>query len=251
MSQEGLLDARQAFFPDLEKKHGGLDIPQAVFGDIAKAFLADEFGDIHSGDALAFWRLEAEGLAVEIEVEFAGGSFAAADAVEGQLFSEIAVGFGLESIAEPVSAGDINFEQCGAEVNEGNIETAAVECHDLVVVSGHIPEGGQQLGLIDTRHEFDGTGVIGFIFEIIGREEDLASGGIGIEHGEADHLGGERPETELAMDLLAFKLALGFVGEFAGLAEEVFLLDIIECLEGKCRGFYIEHEGCHGLEYGA
>ena len=98
------LDSCEALLPDVVELHRGGDVAQAVFGDLALAPLGEELGDIHAGDTLGLGGLDAEGLAVEIEVELAGGALAAADTVEGQLLRQVAVGLGGVAVAQPVAA---------------------------------------------------------------------------------------------------------------------------------------------------
>ena len=63
---------------------------------------------------------------------------------------------------------------------------------------GHVPERGEQLGLIGTRHKLDRSAFARLLFEIFGQEQRLAAVRLGIEHGDAYDLGRERPEIELA-----------------------------------------------------
>ena len=105
------LDALEAFFPDLVQFDRGDHVPQAVFGDVSVAAFGQQGTDIHAADAHGLGGRDPEGLAVEIEVELAGGSLAAADIVEGELFGQIAVGLRLVAVTQPVFARDGHVEQ--------------------------------------------------------------------------------------------------------------------------------------------
>src|SRR6185503_8372583 len=79
-----------------------------------------------------------------------------------------------------------------------------------------------------------------------GGEEHLSAGRFRIEHGNADHLGGERPETEQLLDLIPPGNALGALGQFFRFPEKVFLLDFIEVIEGEGRSLYVKYQLGHG-----
>jgi len=101
--------ARETFFPDLIEQDGSLDVPQTVLGDFAEAPGLNEIVDVAAGDAAALGRGDAEGLAIEVEVEPPGGTFASADPIKGQLIGEVAMGLDLVAVAQPIFAGDGDF----------------------------------------------------------------------------------------------------------------------------------------------
>ncbi|MGN6555803.1 MAG: hypothetical protein ACTHLW_19015 [Verrucomicrobiota bacterium] len=68
---------------------------------------------------------------------------------------------------------------------------------------------------------------------------------IGIEHRDADDLGGKGPEVELLQQFGTAEAAGGFVGNFLSVAEQVFLLRFIEVLKGEGGSFYIEDQFGH------
>jgi len=76
-------------------------------------------------------------------------------------------------------------------------------------------------------------------------KEDLAAGSFGVEHGDADDLGGEGPKAALLADFGAAGIAGGFVGDTFAFAEEVFLLGFVEAVEWESGGFDVEDEFGH------
>lgn len=241
----GLAYSRQALFPDVVEEDGGFDVAEAVFGDFAVASFGEHGVDVAAGDAMCFGGFDAEGFAIKIEVESARRAFASADVVEGQLFGEVAVRFGLVTVTEPIFARDGNVEESRTEIDEGNIEAASVECDDGLESFGDVPEVGEKVGFVDAGNEFDGRGFSGVFFEVGRGEEDLAAGSFGIQHGDADDLGGERPEAALLADFSAARVAGDFVGDAFAFTEEVFLLDFVEVLEWESGGFDVENEFGH------
>src|SRR5206468_9260021 len=120
-------DSGQPFPPDVVKLQRGLHVAQAIFGNIPVAALGQQPVDVHAGDSVAFGRLEAERLAVKIEIEPPRCAFPAADAIKGELFRQVAMWLGLKTVTEPVLARDGDIEEGGAQVNERHIEAAPVE----------------------------------------------------------------------------------------------------------------------------
>jgi len=133
----------------------GLDVPEAVLGDLTVLAGGEEVVDVGPGDPLCLGRGDAEGAAVEIEVELPCGTVASTDVVEGELLGEVTMGIGLVPVAEPVLPGDGNVQQGGPEVEEGHVEPASVEGDNLVVALGDVPERGEQFLLIDLGGELD------------------------------------------------------------------------------------------------
>src|SRR6185295_7169605 len=81
-------------------------------------------------DAKTLGRLEAECLAVKIQVEPARCSLPAADTVKRKLFGQIAVRFGLKTVAQPVFAFDRDIRQGRPQIKEWHIKTASIEGYD-------------------------------------------------------------------------------------------------------------------------
>src|SRR5690349_2574916 len=104
--QATLLDPGQALLPDSVEQHGGFDIAQTIFGDLPKASLRQKAVDVPAGDPLALGRFDPEGFAIEIQIEPPRGAVAATHAVEGQLLGQVAMRFGLVTIAQPIFARD-------------------------------------------------------------------------------------------------------------------------------------------------
>lgn len=229
--------------PDLVKGDGGADVPEAVVGDFAEALLDEELADVHASDALGFGGFDAEGFAVKIEVEAAGGAVAPA-VVEGELVGKVAVGVELVTVAEPVFAGDGNVQQRGTHVDEGHIEGAAVERDSGFVVFGRSPKTGENLGLVLAGHEFYFFVARGFGF--IREVKDLATGAVGVHHGDADDLRGEGPEAEELLNFTAASGALFGIGDAFSIAKQIFFLDIIEAVDRKGGSFDIKNEFGHG-----
>ena len=107
---------------------------------------------------------------------------------------------GLKPVPEPVLAGNRHVQHRRAQINERHVETAAVERDDGVVMLRHVPERGEQFRFIHAGNKLDRAGLAGVGLVIFGGEQDLAALRVGIEHGDADGLGRERPETELLPD---------------------------------------------------
>jgi hypothetical protein len=104
-----------------------------------------------------------------------------------------------------------------------------------------VPKGGEEFGFIHAGDEFDRAGFAG-IFREFGRcEKDLAARSLGIEHGDADDLGGEGPEAELLADFGAAGGTGGFIGDAFAFAEEIFLLGFVEAIERESGGFDVEN----------
>lgn len=242
-----LTDPGEAVAPDLVKEDGGFDVTKAIFGDFALAAFGNHRVHVTASDALCFWGFDTESFAVEIEVESAGCAFASADVVEGELFGEITVGFGLESVAEPIFARDGDVEESGAEIDERDVETAPVEGDDCLITFGDVPEAAEEFGFVHARNEFDWAGFASVFLKLGRGEEDLAARSFGIKHGDADDLCGQRPETEKLADLSAASGAGGFIGDPFAFAEEVFLLGFVEAVERQSGGFDVENEFSHSV----
>lgn len=240
----GLLDSGEPFLPEPVQFDGGADVAEAVFGDVAEAAFGDQVADVVAGDAGGFGGGDAEGFAVEVEVELAGGAVAAADVVEGQLFGEVTVGFGLEAVAEPVFAGDGDAEHGGAQVEEGDVEAAAIEGDDVVVAFGEFPEVMEQLRFLGEGDELHFPFVVGFV--VVGEEQHLATAAVGVDHGDTEDLGGKGVETELPGEFGLSGVAFRALGQARGVAQEVLALGFVEGLERETVGFDVEHECGHG-----
>ena len=124
---------------------------------------------------------------------------------------------------------------------------------------GHVPERGEQFKFIRAGHEFNPAssrfyGIrrgklvrVNAIFKIVGQKLHLAALRVGIEHGDADDLGGERPEIELLPDFGAFGFAGRLVGDLFGLAEQVFLLRLVKIFRRQRGSLDVENDGGHEM----
>ena len=81
--------------------------------------------------------------------------------------------------------------------------------------------------------------------EILGDEQRLAALGLGVEHGDADDLRRERPEAHEPRDFLALGVLGDGVGNFFGLAEEIFLLRLVKSFERQRGGFDVKNKCGH------
>src|SRR5437667_10787555 len=112
---------------------------------------------------------------------------------------------------------------------------------------GDLPKAGERIGFIHARQKLDwprrliGRGLI-----VSGGEKHLASGGIGIEHGNANDLRCKRPEAALLENFGAPRGAGGFIGELCAFAEEIFLLGLVKTVQRESGSFYIENKFAHG-----
>src|ERR1017187_7434695 len=239
------LHPRQPLAPDMIQQHRGLHVPQAVFRNFPILAFRHESIHIRPGHALGLGRLNAERLAVEVQVEPARRPIPAADAVERELFHEIAVWVGLETIAQPVLARDRHVEQRRTEINERHVKPTPVERDDGLIMLRHIPKRRQQLDLIHARHELHWAGVVRCLFVVRRREEHLTARGVRIEHGNAHDLGGEGPEIELPLDFGMANVARRRIGYLFALAKQVFLLRLVELLQRQRRGLDVEYQLGH------
>jgi hypothetical protein len=238
-------DSCQAVAPNIVKEDRGLDVAEAVFGNLAMTTFGNHRVHVAASDALCFGRFDAEGFAIKIEVESARCAVTSADIVKSELLGKIAVRLGLETIAEPIFAGNGYVEERGTEVDEWNIESASVEGDDCLIAFGDVPKVGEEFGFVHAWNKLDRTGFTGAFVEIGRSEEDLATRRLGVEHCDADNLRGERPQAALLADFSAASGASGFVGDAFAFAEEVFLLDFVELLEWESGGFDVENEFSH------
>ena len=110
---------------------------------------------------------------------------------------------------------------------------------------GHVPECGEQFNFIRAGHELDRPGLGAGLLKILGEKQHLAALRVGVEHGDADDLGGERPEIELLPDFGALGFAGGFVGDLFGLAEQVFLLRLVKMFERQRGSLDVKNNGGH------
>lgn len=222
---------------------------QAVFRHFPTASFGDEFADVVSGNSVRLGRVNAEGLAVEIQIELSGGAISSANIVKSQLVSKVAMRLGLESVAEPILSANGDVELRGAQIQEGNVKRTAVESDDVVVVFCRFPKGGEHLRLIRKRHEGNGA-VLGFLFFVIfGHKEHFSSPRFGIQHGDADDFRRKRPKREEPLNL--FLLGLFRIGiRFAcRRSEEIFQTGGVEAILRQGGSFNVEYERGHGLAF--
>src|ERR1019366_9351859 len=236
---------RQPFLPDFVKLHRGADVAQAVFGDLAEFLLGHQRAHVHAGHARALGRFYAEGFAVKIQVEPPRRAVASAHAVKRQLLREVAVRLHGVTVAEPVLFRDRHVEQRRAQINERHVEAAPVEGDDVVVMFRHVPKSGEQFGLVGHGQEFHRSGLARVVLEIFGEINRLAAQRLSVEHGDAHDLRRERPQAHEPPDFLA----LGGLGDgvvnFLRLAEQIFLLRLVEIFNRLRGGFDVEYKGGH------
>src|SRR6478672_10814172 len=96
-----LFNSAQSLTPNMIELHGGLHIPQAILGNVARTAFANKLGNLVPGDALAFWRGDSKGFAVEIEVESAGCPVSA-PIIKRELLGQITMRLRGVAVTEPV-----------------------------------------------------------------------------------------------------------------------------------------------------
>ena len=79
------------------------------------------------------------------------------------------------------------------------------------------------------------------LLKILRHKQHLAPAAVRVEHGDADHLGGEGPEIELAQDFLVALLARLRVGQIQGVAKKILLLGGVKLRQRQRRGFDVKH----------
>src|ERR1035437_1824024 len=239
------LHPRQPLTPDMVQQHGSFHVAQAILRDLPIPAFRHESIHIRPGHTLGLGRLNAECLAVEVQVEPARRPIPAADAVERELFHQIAVRLGLEAIAQPVLARDRHVEQRRTEVNERHVEPAPVERDARLIMLRHIPKRRQQLALIHARHELYRASLVRSLLVVRRREKHLAARGVRIEHGNANHLRRQGPQIELPLDFGMADVARPRICHLFALAKQVFLLRFVELLERQRRGLDVEYQLGH------
>src|SRR5262249_51852893 len=103
----------------------------------------------------------------------------------------------------------------------------------------------QQFRFVRARHELDRLSFTRRRLVIFRSEQHLPALGIGVEHGDAHDLSREWPEIKLAQQFVAARGAGGLVGNALGVAEEIFLLNLIELLQRQRRSFYVKNQFGH------
>src|SRR3954452_10405813 len=105
-----LFYAAESFAPDEIKLNSGLNIPKTVVGNLTSSAFRDEVSNVIAADALALWRFNTKGLAIEVQVESPGSSVAVS-IIEGELLRKIAMWFGGIAVAKPILAGNGHVQQ--------------------------------------------------------------------------------------------------------------------------------------------
>ena len=194
---------------------------------------------------MCFGRFDAERLAVKIEIETLGGAVPSANGVESELLSEIAVRCGLVPVTEPIFARDGNIQERGTEINEGNIEAAAVESDDRIVARRDLPKSCKQFTFLHTWDKLDWRGFVFFFRVIVRDEQHLPALGISVEHRDADHARGERIQIHLHFQFRFASVTRDGIRNLVRVAKKIFLLDLIEVLDRQRGSFDIEDECGH------
>ena len=99
------------------KPIGCQHVSQAVFRHFPAAPGGDELANVVSGDSVRLGRVNAECLAVGIQIELSGGALSPADVVKSQLVGKVAMRLGLESVAEPILSANGDVELRGAQMS--------------------------------------------------------------------------------------------------------------------------------------
>jgi hypothetical protein len=240
-------DTRKPLPPNIVKGYSGLHIAKAVFGDFTETAFPDQVVHIHAGHPVALGRVNAECLAVKVQIETTPGAFASAHAVERELLGQVAMRRNLVAIAEPVLARDGHIQQGGTQVKKGHIEAAPVESDNGIVMFGDLPESGQQLRLIHHGGVLDRARGQPVGLEIVRDEKDFAAGLLGVEHGNADNLGRQGPQVHLHSDFRLPGLAGRQIVQLGGIPKEIFPLGLVERLHGQGRSFNVEDQCRHNV----
>ncbi len=103
----------------------------------------------------------------------------------------------------------------------------------------------EQFRLVRAGDEPDRRVCLLHFLEILGDEQGLAALGLGVEHGDADDLRRERPQAHEPGDFLALGVLGDGVVNLLRLAEQVFLLRLVEQFERQRGGFDVENECGH------
>src|SRR5260221_5102593 len=85
------LDARQPFLPQAIELDGGPHVTQAIRGNLTMTSLLEQPVHVQSSDPMALGRLDAEGFAIEIKIETAGGAITSTHPLKHQLLRHIPV----------------------------------------------------------------------------------------------------------------------------------------------------------------
>ena len=127
----------------------------------------------------------------------------------------------------------------------GTSKPRPFEGDDIVVMFGHVPERGEQLGLIGARHKLDRSAFARLLLEILGQKQRLSAERLGIEHGNADDLGRERPEIELPLDFGPLGVAFRSFRQLFRLTEQVFLLRLVKKVDRQRGSIDVKNNGGH------
>src|SRR5260221_14371152 len=79
------LDARQPFLPQAIELDGGPHVTQAIRGNLTMTSLLEQPVHVQSSDPMALGRLDAEGFAIEIKIETAGGAITSTHPLKKQM----------------------------------------------------------------------------------------------------------------------------------------------------------------------
>jgi hypothetical protein len=112
----------------------------------------------------------------------------------------------------------------------------------------HVPECREQFDFIGAWDKLDGARFAGILLVILRSEEDLPSATLRIEHRDANNMRGERPQTELALQLGAARGSFRF-GKSFRIAKKIFLLNLVKIFHRLRSGFDVENEFGHGAKW--
>src|SRR4051812_37326527 len=147
-----LFDAAQPLAPEMVELNSGLHVPKAILSDIPRASFGNELLHIIAGNAMAFRRFYSEGFAIKIQVE-SPCSPISATIIKSELFGQITMRLGGVTIPEPILARNWHVQQRRSHVYKGHVKTTPIEGDNSFIVSGDVPKGGEQFGLINAGDE--------------------------------------------------------------------------------------------------
>src|SRR6185436_7674065 len=150
-----LLYTGKPISPNLIELDRRVDVPQAILGYVSKLAIFQEVARVHPADSVTLRRLDTKSLTVKVQVEASCSTVPPAHAVKRELLGQIAMWFGAVTVPEPVLARDFHVQDCRSHIHEGNVEPAAIESDDTLVVFRDLPKAGQQLGLVHAGDELD------------------------------------------------------------------------------------------------
>ena len=106
---------------------------------------------------------------------------------------------------------------------------------------GQLPEFPQQLALVRAGREFHRARLRSRLLKILRHKQHLAPAAVRVEHGDADHLGRQWPQIELAHYFVLALLARLRLGQIQRVAEKILLLGGVKLRQRQRGGFDVKH----------